>query len=219
MNCMTELKGHEPMKRMIFVLLLCVVFASILIGCGEKCVSEGVSEPNVTDQNDDINGSEESLSEIASEVSESDFEYHDNGDGTCAVIACNSTADIIAVPETLNGLTVTSIEDNAFHSVPAEKIILPDTTEYIGTAAFFECEDLREVDLGTGLLRAGNKSFMGCPALESVTFPDGMTTIRIWTVCQSARSVYTHQRNRNRRNYSSDILPKHCSCDTGRICS
>ncbi len=43
-----------------------------------------------------------------------------------------------------------------------EKVILPDTLRHIGNAAFFNCRELREMELGGGSLTIGSDVFNNC---------------------------------------------------------
>lgn len=157
----------------------------------ETVQTEKPSGSEKEDISPDISREDSQEIDVSSFVSEGDFEYFDNGDGTCAVLSCDSEASVIDVPEKISGLTVTSIEDYAFSSLSVEAINLPDTVESLGMAAFFSCENLKTVELGSGLKQVGNKSFMECPALETVTFPDGLKTIEYaFGTCASLREVY-----------------------------
>lgn len=126
------------------------------------------------------------------EVSENDFRIASLGDGRCEIVGCSATAKVIRVPEQLFGETVVGIAMNAFGNIEAQKIILPDTVEYLKQNAFNNCEKLEEVELGKGLKKTGLLSFNFCNELRSVTFPDGMEEMTecCFGICMKLGEVY-----------------------------
>ena len=126
------------------------------------------------------------------DVSESAFRTRSLGNGKCEIVGCSATKKVIRVPETIYGETVVGIGSNAFSMLDAQKIILPDTVEYLAKYAFNTCEKLEEVDLGHGLKKTGLLSFNMCNELRSVTFPEGMEekTKCCFAGCEKLGEVY-----------------------------
>ena len=117
------------------------------------------------------------------------------GRGSC------TDADIV-IPETLNGLPVLGIADNAFSSATggADAVInsltVPNGVKYIGAVAFFKCTNLRDVTLAdsieyigddafresgirsfkcpSGLKQLCSKQFVGCLSLQTVVINAGI---------------------------------------------
>ena len=116
------------------------------------------------------------------------------GRGSC------TDADIV-IPETLNGLPVLGIADNAFSSATGADAVInsltvPNGVKYIGAVAFFKCTNLRDVTLADSIEYIGNdafresgirgfkcpsglkqlcsKQFVGCLSLETVVINAGI---------------------------------------------
>lgn len=57
-------------------------------------------------------------------------------------------------------------------------IILPDSINELGTAAFRRCKELKEVvNFPKGITKISNRLFSGCSSLESIVLPEGITSI------------------------------------------
>lgn len=178
------------MKRILVILLVALLAASWMSGCGKTGETPAV-DPSQDQQGGpiqvgDLRGdSGEQTGEQAggeeesgvSQTGEGDFTITDFGDGTCEVSSCTAEGSRIQVPETLGGCKVIGIGTFAFNCVSAQEIILPDTVEYIDNYAFNGCEKLKTVSLGSGLKQTGQMIFNTCNALEKVEFPEGMTTM------------------------------------------
>lgn len=157
---------------------LCVLFMvlslMLLAACGSKEPVNN-SDPSASVEMHAVqNQTETETIGEEQETSEDDFRAVSLGEGRCEIVGCSSTEKVIRVPETLFGETVVGIGTNAFCMLEAEKIILPNTVEYLADSAFNGCEKMKEVDLGKGLKRTGLLSFNFCNELQSVTFPEGM---------------------------------------------
>lgn len=94
--------------------------------------------------------------------------YHIN-ENELSVAASVSQADSLVIPETVNGLTVTAIDDNALTGCYAKEIILPDSIETIGAQAFMGCENLESIVLPKNLKHIEPGVFAFCWNLKSVT--------------------------------------------------
>ena len=151
-----------------------VLSLMLLAACGEKAPENNPETVAGTEMQAAQNQTETKAVEEEQEVSEADFRTTSLGDGKCEIVGCSSTAKVIQVPETLFGETVVGIGSNAFAMLEAQKIILPDTVEYLGEYAFSMCDNLVEVNLGKGLKKIGYMSFNLCNELLSISFPEGM---------------------------------------------
>ena len=109
------------------------------------------------------------------------FSYKVNPDEkTCTVtnFEGKQSGDLI-IPETLDGYTVTAIEDYAFYYCTGftGKLVIPDTVETIGKAAFAGCYNLTSLDLSENLWKIEEGAFIGCKGLTEITLPDSVSHI------------------------------------------
>ena len=85
------------------------------------------------------------------------------------------------IPKTIKSVTITSqttIPDYAFSMCDfIENIVLPNNVECIGKEAFYNCDGLTEINLGTCLTTIGESAFASCASLESITMPDSVESI------------------------------------------
>ncbi len=86
----------------------------------------------------------------------------------------------------------TSIETHAFETVYSdlEKVNLPDSLVSIGDQAFSNCDDLSEVNFGSGLQTIGKMAFQGA-YLKKIKFPDSLKSIGslAFDECTSLKTV------------------------------
>ena len=110
------------------------------------------------------------------EISENMFSTYSNNDGTCTIrsfLGNDAEYETIAIPSTINGETVTGI-DNAFqNNRQIKNIILPDTMENINDNAFRN-SSLKSINLPTSIVKIGNNAFENCRGLilDMTTLPN-----------------------------------------------
>ena len=118
---------------------------------------------------------------------ENDFEITDKG----AITAYNGNKNSIIVPDTIKGITPTSVSNSTFASSNIKVIKLPDTVTSLGNSAFNKCTKLKSITakgvtkIGTfcfycdtaltevdmpNVLFVNTKGFSGCSKLETVNF-------------------------------------------------
>lgn len=85
----------------------------------------------------------------------------------------------------------TSIGDMAFWKSKAMQISMPDTVTSIGAYAFYQCENLKRVNLSNRLLSVGDSAFEGCTSLLTIKFPSITNSIgsRCFYKCTSLQSA------------------------------
>ena len=102
------------------------------------------------------------------EISENMFSTYSNNDGTCTIrsfLGSDAEYETIAIPSTINGKTVTGI-DNAFqNNKQIKNIILPDTIQNINDNAF-KNSSLKSINLPTSIITIGNNAFENCQSLK-----------------------------------------------------
>ncbi|MDE6677420.1 MAG: leucine-rich repeat domain-containing protein, partial [Ruminococcus sp.] len=71
----------------------------------------------------------------------------------------------VDIPESIDGMEVTGIKMFAFDQCEITSVHLPETITYIEPFAFYQCEDLRNVNFPKGLKSIGGSGFCECTAL------------------------------------------------------
>ncbi len=103
------------------------------------------------------------------------YSIDDNG-----VLSLKNNAKVsgeVIIPETIRGITVTSIGDGAFKNkgeIPSIK--LPGTVTRIGGEAFSGCYFLYSITIPEGVEYIGVSCFSGC-SLSSITLPDSVKSV------------------------------------------
>ena len=99
-------------------------------------------------------------------------------DGKLSRVASSMPTGDVSIPATLNGVTVTSIDKDAFHSCNnLTGVTMPDSVVSIGENAFYGCSNLKSTVLPKYLTIISNGMFDWCTSLTDVTIPDPVTSI------------------------------------------
>ncbi len=92
--------------------------------------------------------------------------------GIVAIAGYDGTETVLDIPDTIEGLPVTSIIDNAFSgNTRLTAVKLPETVGYIGHFAFAGCTGLTEINFPFEMTSIGESAFEGCAALTEVKLP------------------------------------------------
>lgn len=178
-------------RRVLIAFVLIMVF---LTGCGKKAELAPPVETNGQDAvaETEPEAEETQAPEQNTKAIEDEFVISGVGDGTCQIDVCLSEKTVIEIPEKIADQTVVGIGDGAFGNSPAQKIIIPDTVEYVDAYAFSICENLQEVQFGAGVKWTGDHLFNDCPQLQRVSFPEGMQEMKgiAFFNCGSLGEVY-----------------------------
>jgi len=111
------------------------------------------------------------------EAVQAQFTFTTNN-GTITITKYTGPGGDVTIPDTINGLPVTSLGDRAFISCATlTNVTIPDSVTSIGSHSFRSCTSLVSVTIGTNVVSIGDSAFFGCAALKTVTLPDGVTTI------------------------------------------
>lgn len=104
-------------------------------------------------------------------LSEEFFEIDSAG----IITAYTGTQSSFTVPDSINGITVTGIGDNAFANTGVSEIVFPLTVTSIGTGAFEGCGSLITVSVRNAT-SIGNRAFYDCDWLKNI-YIDQVQTI------------------------------------------
>lgn len=104
-------------------------------------------------------------------IAAGEYEYSVQN-GEAMLLVCVAMDDTIEVPEEIDGYKVTSIYRNAFISVDATKIVLPDTVKTIGENAF--PQTLQSLTISANCTEiAGDEPFVTCTSLKEINVNEG----------------------------------------------
>ena len=96
--------------------------------------------------------------------------YMDNGDGTAIIAGCDQNySGAMVIPDTINGLRVTSIGDMAFFGcINLAGITIPSSITNIGSGAFNSCLTLTNVEIPASVTSIGDYAFFYCTNLMAI---------------------------------------------------
>lgn len=99
-----------------------------------------------------------------------------NGEVTITKVVNNVVGELV-IPDTIEGLLVTRVGENAFQDGRWGSVILPDGVVEIGASAFATCHNLTDFQIPVGVTFIGDSAFQSCRSLTSITIPTGVTAI------------------------------------------
>ena len=143
------------------------------------------------------------------------LEYRVLDDGTVRITDCETGAEAVVIPDTIDGKSVTSIGWRAFEDCTSltsitipngvtsidgyafsgctslTSITIPDSVTSIGDYAFYDCTSLKSITIPDGVTSIGVSAFEDCTSLKSITIPDGVTSIGVsaFEDCTSLTSI------------------------------
>lgn len=89
-----------------------------------------------------------------------------------------STSKTLIIPETLGGVPVTKIADQAFRFVnDLQEIVIPETVTYIGSYAFENCSNLTKLVIPDKVEYIGDGAFAFCQRIQTVTLGENVDYI------------------------------------------
>jgi len=134
--------------------------------------------------------------------------------GTITITGYTGPGGAVAIPSTIDGLSVTrigsyafdgshltsvtipdgitSIGDHAFYNSGVTSVIIPDSVTTIEVGAFDFCDRLANVVMGNGVRMIGVYAFFGCTNLYAITIPSSLTYLGSLAFydCSSLTGVY-----------------------------
>ena len=102
---------------------------------------------------------------VVSAADAGDLVCKDFGNGTCYINGFRKTGDVdksgeLIIPETLNGLTVIGISNNAFKDcTELTKVVIPDTVTTVEFSAFQGCTSLETIVMSDNVTSLGSNVF------------------------------------------------------------
>jgi hypothetical protein len=119
------------------------------------------------------------------------FTYTTNN-GTVTITGYVGSGGAATIPDRINGLPVTSIEDYVFQYCSSlTNVTIGNNITNIGDNTFVYCTNLTNVEIGANVAYIGDNTFSHCTSLTSVTIPNSATIIPEWMFagCTSLTSV------------------------------
>lgn len=191
------------MKRTFAILLVLAMLAAILAGCGnaDSNPTNGNLEQNPTtpttpatptdpadpaDPTDPTDPTDPVVTEPQVHYSQGlEFKPTEKITGEAGgyvvvgVGSCNTRE--IRIPNTHNGLPVVGIRDWSFQDLEwLTKVVIPESVEWIGSAAFDNCPNLERLTIPDSVTYLGSMAVRNCPkAVETV---DGVTYVDKWLI-------------------------------------
>ena len=118
------------------------------------------------------------------------FTYHAS-DGKATITGYGGSGGDLAIPATLNGMTVTGIGAGAFgDQTTVTSVTIPSSVTGIGDSAFYGCTGLVDVTIPSSVTSIGNYAFYGCSGLTSVTIPSSVTSIGSYCFYNCSKLVF-----------------------------
>ena len=119
------------------------------------------------------------------------FNYTTNV-GSITITGYTGPGGDVAIPDTINGLPVTSIGQGAFASCTSlTNVTIPESVTCIGDYAFWNCTRLTTITIPNSVTTIGGWGFESCTSLTTVMIPNGVTSIGVaaFAWCSSLTSV------------------------------
>ena len=182
------------MKKSIVVFLVAVMLT--MVACGKK-TEKTPAQPEVSSEETPAAESKENTeaktepavesvvsetTETPDEKAESDsikWDYTVLEDGTISLYGyeTDQIPEVMEVPSTVDGKTVTEIDSLFLNEENVKKVILPSTLKSIGPEAFRGSVSIEEVEINSIIENIQAKAFYECSGIRSLTFPDGLKKI------------------------------------------
>lgn len=181
------------MKKISYIALGIVLAGSLMSGCGEK--DNGNTESSQADAGEiatTVESSQADVEEIVTTTEsqdtsadgitletvlnheatdESAFQYAERENGI-EIQGCTSQDEIIVVPETINGVKVTSVDDCAFEDIKStvRGLYLSNNIETVDTYSLCNFEKLEVLILGESMSDIPRACIVNCPSLQYIKF-------------------------------------------------
>lgn len=202
-------------KKSIFLILVIIATAVAYGGCDNSTVSDSLDNIAVTDSS--VESSSEVISGIKlTESNVEEFSSNIRDDGDMDIIAYDGEANIINVPDSVDGKPVIEIRGYFLRSNDnVVEVNIPDTIKEISSEAFEFCYNLEKLTMGKNVEIIGESlclsdaslkevtlseslkeipvcAFANCISLENITIPDGVTSLcdNAFSGCSSLNEIH-----------------------------
>jgi len=185
-------------KRLLALLLAAAVLFSFVIASADEWDDEDFGDDEFEEEEEfEEEDSKPDFMNVSGydtgeKYTSGDFIYQlpDGVDGA-VVISYIGTSPEMVIPDTLDDHPVVAIGDQAFNFLTIETATLPDTVKTIGSMAFYQCANLKQVLIRDGVVSIGTCCFGGDPLLEEVTIPESVETVDdfAFLACASLKEV------------------------------
>jgi hypothetical protein len=125
-------------------------------------------------------------------VVQAQFIFTTNSDGSLNIYQYTGSGGVVVIPNTTNGLPITSIEEGAFYVCSTlTSVTIGTNVTSIGDDAFDECINMTNLIIGNAVTNIGNSAFPLCYSLTSVLIPNSVISIGYgaFNGCQSLTNV------------------------------
>ena len=139
------------------------------------------------------------------------FWYKVLGDGTVKITAYSGDDDNVKIPDTIDGMTVTVIDEGAFsQNTNIVTVEIPDHVITIGDNAFYYCISLNEIVIPDSVTTIGEDAFLQCNSLTEIDISDNVTEIGhgAFSWCTSLTSIAVKQNNPNYASVDGVLFDK-----------
>lgn len=113
--------------------------------------------------------------------------FYTVSDNKIEITGCTDDTQELVIPESIDGINVTSVKRYAFaDNQNIKSVSLPGTLTYIDDAAFQNCTALTSFEMPDSLTQIGNKLLMGCTGITSVKISKSLNNIMEYTFADTA---------------------------------
>lgn len=154
------------MKNKLFVIILSVALLFIP-GCSESDIPNPTDVPISKEPAGTANPWEVRTYE--------NFTYYIQ-DGTVVIKGYNGDPESLVIPDYIDGIAVTKIDQMAFYQkLRLQSITLPETLEVLGGSAFYRCYRLASIYIPAKVKTIETNPFFRCSSLQVISVSEGNT--------------------------------------------
>ena len=148
------------------------IFMPVTVKAADEAYTESVDSNGYVRENNET-------SEEGNHTTEDGLIYRIYSEESYAEITgYNGNGKNLIIPESLDGVPVTSIGQQAFvNCTTLESVEIPDSITRMGYWAFSGCSNLKQVKLSKNLKYINMDCFSECSSLESIVVPEGVTQL------------------------------------------
>lgn len=199
-------------KKLVIIAIIIVFIVTVII------VTINIKSKNSFVADNDIKKNENNSISKSDKLTESkpeEFSSNIRDDGNMDIIAYNGEANIINVPDSVDGKPVIEIRGYFLRgNKNVVEINIPDTITKISSEAFEFCTNLEKITMGNDVQKIGQSlcrgdsklkqvalsqslseishyAFQNCTSLEEITIPDSVTTIGFaFSGCTALKEIH-----------------------------